>query len=142
MDPTLAGGSCRVSGQYRAGAARQYSPVDPASIPLEQLASLVLLNVPPDAQLGLHFMLVPSCFECTLRLGKGDAVVLLWVVNKQLRLYNPPSGFFLEGAWLLLTEPMFEFLRSARRQVEVADGKGRGRWEFGVKVSRMQRNLL
>ena len=50
-----------------------------------QLASLVLLNVPPGAQLGLHFMLVPSCFECTLRLGKGDAFVLLWAVNKQLR---------------------------------------------------------
>ena len=45
-----------------------------------------LLNVPPGAQLGLHFTLVPSCFECTLRLGKGDAFVLLWVVNKQLRL--------------------------------------------------------
>ena len=43
---------------------------------------------------------------------------------------------FLEGAWLLLTEPMFEFSRSAHRQVEVADGKGRGRWEFGVEVSR------
>ena len=68
------------SGQYQAGAARQYSPVDPASFPPEQLASLVLLNVPPGAQLGLHFMLVPSCFECTLRLGKGDAFVLLWVV--------------------------------------------------------------
>ena len=58
---------------------------DPASIPPEQLASLDLLNVPPGAQLGLHFMLVPSCFECTLRLGKGDVFVLLWVVNKQLR---------------------------------------------------------
>ena len=42
---SLAGGSCRVSGQYRAAAARQYSPVAPASIPPEQLASLVLLNV-------------------------------------------------------------------------------------------------
>ena len=39
------------AGQYRAGAARQYSPVDPASIPPEQLASLVLLNVPPGAPL-------------------------------------------------------------------------------------------
>ena len=80
-----AGGSCRVSGQYRAGAACQYSPVDPANIPPEQLASLVLFNVPPGAQLGLHFMLVPSCFECALRLGNGDAFVLLWAVNKQLR---------------------------------------------------------
>ena len=58
--------------------------MDPASIPPEQLASLVLLNVPPGAQLGLHFMLVPSCFD--LGLGKGDAFVLLWVVNKQLCL--------------------------------------------------------
>ena len=106
MDPAeyparaeLASGSC------------QYLP--------EQLASVVLLNVPPGAQLGLHFMLAPSCFECalTLRLGKGDAFVFLWAVNKQLRLI-PPSGFFLEGAWLLLTEPMFEFSGSARRQVE------------------------
>ena len=87
--------------------------MDPASIPPEQLASLVLLNVSLGAQLGLHFMLVPSCFECTLRLGKGDAVVLLWVANK-----------------------LFEFSRSAHRQVEVADGKGRGRWEFGVEASR------
>ena len=67
------------------------SPVDPASIPPEQLASLVLLNVPPGAQLGVRFTLVPSCFECTLRLGKGDAFVLLWAVNKQLRLI--PVGF-------------------------------------------------
>ena len=59
--------------------------MDLASIPPEQLASLVLLNVPPGAQLGLHFMVVLSCFECALRLGKGDAVVLLWVVNMQLR---------------------------------------------------------
>ena len=87
--------------------ARQHSPVDPASIPPQQLASLVLLNAPPGAQLGLHFMLAPSCFECTLRLGKGDAFVLLWVANKQLRLI--PPRLFLEGAWLLLTEPMFEF---------------------------------
>ena len=70
---------------------REHSPVDRASIPPEQLASLDLLNVPPGAQLGLHFMLAPSCFECALRLGKGDAFVLLWVVNKQLR-FNPPSG--------------------------------------------------
>ena len=48
-------------------------------------------------------------------LGKGDAFVLLWAVNKQLR--NPPSGFFLEGAWLLLTEPMFEL---THRQVDKA----------------------
>ena len=86
-------------------------PVDlakyPASIEPERLASLVLLNVPPGAQLGLHFMLVPSCFECALRLGKGDAFVLLWAVNKQLRLI--PRRFFSERAWLLLTEPMFEF---------------------------------
>ena len=109
----LAGGSCQVSGQHRAGAARQHSPVDPASIPPEQLASLVLLNVPPGAQLGLHFMFVPSCFECTLRLGKGDAFVLLWVVKKQLRLI-PRRVSFWKG-WLLLTEPMFEFSRSARR---------------------------
>ena len=65
--------------------------MDPASISPEQLASLVLLSVPPGAQLGLHFMLAFSCFECTLRLGKGDAFVLLWVVNKQLRLI--PVGF-------------------------------------------------
>ena len=87
-------GSCRVSGQYRAGAARQYSPVDPASIPPEQLASLVLLPVPPGAQLGLHFMLAPSYFECTLRVGKGDAVVLLWVVNKQLCLIPRRVSFW------------------------------------------------
>ena len=79
---------------------------DPASIPPEQLASLVLLNVPPGAQLGLHFMLVPSCFECALRLGKGDAFVLLWV-----------RVSFWKGL-VLLTEPMFEFSTSARRQVE------------------------
>ena len=61
-------------------------PVHPASVfPPEQLASLVLLNAQPGAQLGLHFMLVPSCCECTLRLGKGDAFVLLWAANKQLR---------------------------------------------------------
>ena len=71
---------------YRAGAARQHLAVDPASIPLEQLGSLVLLNVPPGAQLSLHFMLVPSCFECTLGLGKGDTIMLLWVANKHLRL--------------------------------------------------------
>ena len=86
-----------------AGAARQHSPVDPASIPPERLASLVLLNVPPGAQLGLHFMLVPSCFECALRLGKGDAFVLLWVVNKQLRLirrvsfWKGPAGLQTSG---------------------------------------------
>ena len=57
-------------------------------------ASLVLLNVPPGAQLGLHFMLVPSCFECALRLGKGDAVVLLWVVNTQLRLIPRRVSFW------------------------------------------------
>ena len=61
---------------------RQYSPVDPARIPPEYLASLVLLNVPSGAQLDFHFMLAPSYFECTLR---GDAFVLLWVVNEQLR---------------------------------------------------------
>ena len=49
-------------------------------------ASGSLLNVPPGTQLGLHFMLLPSCFECTPRLGNGDAFVLLWVANKQLRL--------------------------------------------------------
>ena len=75
-------------------AARRCLPVDPASIPPEQLASLVLLNVPPGTQLGLHFMLVPSCFECTLRLGKGDAVVLLWVVNTQLRLIPRRVSFW------------------------------------------------
>ena len=37
---------------------------------------------------------------------------------------------------------MFEFSRSARKQVEVADGKGRGRWEFGVEVSKMRRILF
>ena len=73
---------------------RQYSPVDPASIPREQLASLVLLNVPPGAQLGLHFMLAPSCFECTKRLGKGDTFVLLWVVKKQLRLIPRRVSFW------------------------------------------------
>ena len=59
-----ASGSRRVSsGQYQAGAARQYSPVDSASIPPEQLASLVLLNVPPGAQLGFI-----SCWHlCVLR---------------------------------------------------------------------------
>ena len=61
-----------------------------------------MLNVPPGAQLGLHFMLAPSCFERALRLGKGDAFVLHWVVNHHLR-FNPPSSFFLEGAWLLVT---------------------------------------
>ena len=75
-------------------------PVDlakyPASISPEQLASLVLLNVPPGAQLGLHFMLVPSCFKCTLRLGKGDAFVFLWAVKKHLRLI-PRRVSFWEG---------------------------------------------
>ena len=112
---TLAGGSSRVSSQYRAGAAHQYSPVEPANIPPEQLASLVLLNAPPGAQLGLRFMLVPSCFECALRLGKGDAFVLLWAVNSRLRFIPRRVSFW--KAWLLLTEPMFEFSRSARRQV-------------------------
>ena len=50
--------------------------------------------VPPGAQLGLQFMLVPSCFECTLRLGKGDAFVLLWAVNKQLRLIPRRVSFW------------------------------------------------
>ena len=70
--------------------------VDPASIPPEQLASLVLLSVPPCAQLGLHFMLVPSCFECTLTLtlGKGDAFVSLWAANKQLRLIPRRVSFW------------------------------------------------
>ena len=77
--------------------ARQHSPVGPASIPPEQLASLVLLNVPPGAQLGLHFRLASSCFECALRLGQGDAFVLLWVVNKKATLFNPPSFFFWKG---------------------------------------------
>ena len=91
MSGSLAGGSCRVSGQYRAGAALQYSPVDPASIPPEQSASLVLLN----AQLVLHFTLVPSCFECILKLGKVDAFVLLWVVNKLRR--SIPRLAFVNG---------------------------------------------
>ena len=47
--------------------------------------------------------------------------MLLWVVNKQLRLI-PRQVCGLEGAWLLLTEPMFEFSRSVRRQVEF-DGR-------------------
>ena len=64
--------------------------MDPANLPPEH-RQLVLLNVPPGAQLGKHFTLVPSCFECALRLGKGDAFVLLWVANKQLRLI--PIGF-------------------------------------------------
>ena len=68
--------------------------MDPASIQPEQLASLVLLNVPPGAKLGLHVMLVPSCFECALRLGKGDAFVLLWVANKQLRCICRPVSFW------------------------------------------------
>ena len=72
--------------------------MDPASIPPEQLASLVLLNVPPGAQLGLHFMLgclrVLRCFESTLRLGQGDAFVLLLVVNKQLRLIPRRVSFW------------------------------------------------
>ena len=68
----------------------------PVSRQPEQLASLVLLNVPPGAQLGLHFMLVPSGFECTLRLGKGDAFVLLWVVSKQLR-FIPCRVSFWKG---------------------------------------------
>ena len=62
--------------------------MEPASIPPEQLASLVLLSVPPGPQLGLHFMF-------TLRLGKGDAFVLLWNVSKQLRLI--PRRFFWKG---------------------------------------------
>ena len=64
----------------------------PASIPQQQLA----LNVPPGAQLGLHSMLVPSCFECTLRLGKRDAVVFLWVANKQ-RCLIPRRVSFWKG---------------------------------------------
>ena len=56
--------SCRVSGQYRAGAARIRQWI--ASIPPEQLASLVLLNVPPGAQLGLQGserVILLCCFE-------------------------------------------------------------------------------
>ena len=100
VDPAeypLASGSRRVSHQSSPPvdpASRQCSPVDPASIPPEQLASLVLLHVPPGTQLGLHFMLAPSCFECTLRLGKGDAFVLLWVVNKQLCLIPRRVSFW------------------------------------------------
>ena len=92
--PASAGVSCRLSVQHQAGAACQHSPVDPASIPPEQLASLVLLNVPHGAQLGLHFMLVPSCFECALRLGKADTFVLLWAANKQLRLIPRRASFW------------------------------------------------
>ena len=69
--------------------------MDPASIPPEQSASLVLLNVPPGAQLVLHFTLVPSCFECILKLGKVDAFVLLWVVNKLRR--SIPRLAFVNG---------------------------------------------
>ena len=71
--------------------------MDRASIPPEQLASLVLCNAPPGAQLGLHFTLAPSCFECTLSLGKGDAFVLLVVVNKQLCLIPRRVSFFGRG---------------------------------------------
>ena len=39
-------------------------------------------------------MLVPSCFECTLGLGKGDAFLLLGVVNKQLRLIPRRVSFW------------------------------------------------
>ena len=39
-------------------------------------------------------MLAPSCFECALRLGKGDSFVLLWVVNKQLRLIPRRVSFW------------------------------------------------
>ena len=63
---------------------------------------------------------LPSCFERTLRLGKGSFCVALGC--EQATSFNPPSGFILEGAWLLLTEPMFEFSRSACRQVEL-DGR-------------------
>ena len=74
------------------GAARRHSPVEPASLPPKQLASLTLLSVSPGV--GLRFMLAPLCFECSLRLGKGDAFVLLWVVNKQLRLIPRPVSFW------------------------------------------------
>ena len=87
--------------------------MDPARIPPEQLASLVLLNVPPGA-VGFTFHVGAFVFRVHPEARKGDAFVLLWVVNKQLCLF--PRR--LEGAWLLLTEPMFEFSRSARRQVE------------------------
>ena len=36
-------------------------------------------------------------FECILRLGKGDAFVFLWVVNKQLRLIPRRVSFFGRG---------------------------------------------
>ena len=84
----------RVSGQYRAGAARQYSTVDPASIPPEQLVRAACQSSSP-----VWFCLMSrparswvyiSCWclrvLSTLNLGKGDAFVLLWVVNEQLRL--------------------------------------------------------
>ena len=75
----LASGSRQVSRQSGSPASRQSSwPVDPPSILPERLAS------------------VPSCFECALRLGKGDAFVLLWVVNKQLRLI-PRQVCFWKG---------------------------------------------
>ena len=77
-------------------------PLYLASIKPERLASICQWILPvsrqssspvwfclmsrPGAQFALHFMLVLSCSECTLRLGKGDAFVLLWVANKQLRL--------------------------------------------------------
>ena len=54
-------------------------------------------------------LLVPSCLECTLRLGKGDAFVLLWVVNKPLRLI-PRRVSFWKGLGFCLT----------RRQVDKA----------------------
>ena len=85
-----ASGSRRVSSRSGSPAFASGS----ASIPPEQLASLVLLTVPSGAQLGLHFMLAPSCFECALRLGKGDAFVLLWVVNKQLCLIPRRVSFW------------------------------------------------
>ena len=131
-------------GPYPTRVARQWIP---SSIP----PSLVLLNVPPGAQLGLHFMLVPSCFECTLRLGKGDAFVLLWAVNKQLRLiprrvsFWKRLGFCQRNRCLSSRDRLADKWSFTHRQVDKARHScaAKYHWEGadGV-VSRMRRNLL
>ena len=60
---------------------RQWIPLEQVDSGSRRVSRQWIPSIPPEwllpgAQLGLHLMLVPSCFECMSRLGKGDAFVL------------------------------------------------------------------
>ena len=86
----LASGSRRVSYQSS-------PPADPAEYP--RVARQDPAEYPAEYPTPCRWILpsirlLPSCFECTLRLGKGDAFVLLWAANKQLRLIPRRDSFW------------------------------------------------